>query len=131
MSYLSDPSNVFGDLMADAWPYEYQAELLVTNLCGGVPSDPNIAEGWIKSRLGVTNEAELKRITAQIMLERAVSPEEAVAEVNKLKHTNGFKRDPQRGIYIEGRQVKAAFKEAVSVAVAGRIFVTRKRGRAG
>lgn len=41
-----------------------------------------------------------------------------MAVVDAERHVNGFKRD-EEGLFIEGRQLKAAIKEAASVAVAG------------
>ena len=49
------------------------------------------------------------------MVERGITADEAAEQVDKLKHLNGFKRN-DHGLYIEGRQLKAAIKEAAGVA---------------
>lgn len=97
-----------------AWPHRYTATITVKNLAGGTPSDPRVAEGFLRTKL--TDKDDLIRdLVAQTMVERGITADEAVTEVDKLKHLNGFKRN-QHGLYIEGRQLKAAIKEAAGVA---------------
>lgn len=97
-----------------AWPHRYNATISVKNLAGGTPSDPRVAEGFLKSKLGDKDDL-IRDLVAQTMVERGITAEEAVTEVDKLKHLNGFKRN-EHGLYIEGRQLKAAIKEAAGVA---------------
>jgi hypothetical protein len=97
-----------------AWPHRYTATITVTNLAGGVPTDPRVAEGWLRTKLA-DKEDLIQDLVAQTMVERGITADEAVMEVDKLKHLNGFKRN-QHGLYIEGRQLKAAIKEAAGVA---------------
>lgn len=98
-----------------AWPHRYAATITVTNLAGGVPSDPNVAEGWLRTKLAKKDDL-IRDMVMQTMVERGITDvEEAAAEVDKLKHLNGFKRN-EHGLYIEGRQLKAAIKEAAGVA---------------
>lgn len=110
-------AGVFASFRPVVYKYRYAATLRVNTICGGIPSDPNVAESWIKTRLGLegTDEALGEAVT-KTMAERAIPADQAAAEVAALKHLNGFKRD-ENGLYIEGRQVKAAIKEAVSVTV--------------
>lgn len=110
--------NIFSDAQrAKAWPFEYRGTMVVSNLAGGVPTDENVAKGWIKSKLVGSTDEQIQEMVAKTMLERGVSAEEAADIVNEFKNLNGFKRD-ENGLYIEGRQLKAAVKEAVSIAVA-------------
>lgn len=112
------PTSVFEHLRTKAWPYQFRGSLQVRNIAGGVPSDPRVAEGWLRSKVEASDNI-IREMVAQVMADRQVTLEEATAEVDKLKHLNGFKRDPDtKGLYIEGRQLKAALKEAASVAVA-------------
>lgn len=97
-----------------AWPHRYNATITVTNLAGGVPSDPNIAKGWLGTKLADKDDL-IRDLVAQTMVERGITADEAAEEVDKLKHLNGFKRN-EHGLYIEGRQLKAAIKEAAGVA---------------
>lgn len=97
-----------------AWPHRYAATITVTNLAGGVPKDPKVAEGWIKTYLA-PKEDLVQDLVAQTMVELGIAADEATEVVNNLKHTNGFKRN-EHGLYIEGRQLKAAIKEAAGVA---------------
>ncbi|HEX5523644.1 MAG TPA: hypothetical protein VFX53_09365 [Pedococcus sp.] len=74
-----------------------------------------MAEGWLKGKLGIDRDDLIREEVAKIMLERGVSAEEATAEVSTNKHLNGFKRTESGELYIEGRQIKAAIKEAANV----------------
>jgi hypothetical protein len=102
----------------EAWPHRYRGEITVRNLAGGTPSDPNIAESWLKTKLTGSRDDLIREKVAEIMVERNITAEQATQEADKLKHLNGFKRTSAGQLYIEGRQLKAAVKEAVSVAVA-------------
>jgi hypothetical protein len=119
--------SVFADWRTKSYPFTFQGELLVGTLVGGVPSDKDIARGWIESSMKdkESNQQRIQELVAQTMVERNVTQAEAVEIVNDLKNLNGFKKDPERGLFIDGRQLKAALKEAVSVAVAaGKLEMT-------
>lgn len=125
---------VFDDYQGRSYPWTFKGRLHVPQLVGGIPFDPNIAKGWIETALkGKDNsEARIQELIAATMVELNVPLEQAIDEVNKRKNLNGFKRErcpdcPPTGalcdsgkhpLYWEGRCLKAALKEAVSVAVA-------------
>jgi hypothetical protein len=126
--------SAFDSFRKDAYPFQYKGRLSVAHLVGGVPSDPKVAEGWIRTKMGVTAEVELQKFVAQTVLERGVSTEEAVQIANTMKNLNGFKRGEQASdhpgeLFIEGRQLKAALKEAISVAIAANKLTARGWGK--
>lgn len=108
--------SVFAKFNKTSWPYRFTGSLLVGTIAGGTPTDQKVAEGWLKTKLGAKDDL-LREMVAETMAERGVTADEAAAIVDTNKHLNGFKRD-EDGLYIEGRQLKAALKEAASVAVA-------------
>jgi len=121
--------NVFADLQDRVYPFKYAGELQIEQVMGGTPSDPKVAEGWLKSRMGIDKDELLQEKVAEVMAARQLSEAEALDEVAKLKHLNGFKRERcsscpedalcatgKHQLYIEGRHLKAAIKEAASVA---------------
>jgi len=112
--------SVFSSQFEEAFPFRFNGTLHLDVIAGGVPSDPNVAEGWLRKKLGVSDEATIQKMVAETMVERGITAEEAASEVSKHRHLNGFKRDPDRGgeLYVEGRQLKAGLKEAVSIAIA-------------
>ena len=110
-------SSVFASLKWKAYPYHFAGTVHVDILLGGVPSDEKVVENWLKAKLVPDNDEALRKVVAETMLERNVTADEAVKIVADLKTLNGFKSD-DKGLYYEGRQLKAALKEAVSVAVA-------------
>lgn len=151
--------NPFEQFQAKAWPFWYEGELIVDQICGGVPANPNTAESWIRAKLKDTrSEGEIRDLVAQTKAEirqtnlvagRESADGQAVAEgstlvavetaiedltdqeltdlaiskaAKDLAGLNQFKRTPEGVLYIEGRQLKAALREAVSVAAnAGKI----------
>lgn len=108
--------SVFADYRAEMFPYRFSGQLLVGTIAGGTPTDPNVAESWIRTKLGATDDL-VRQMVAEAMVDRGVTADEAAEQVAMIKHLNGFRRDEQ-GLYIEGRQLKAALKEAASCAVA-------------
>jgi hypothetical protein len=78
-------------------------------LIGGVPSDPKLIEGWVKANMPDATEEERAKLAAKTLAELP----EVVAEKSAGMHTT-FKRD-NVGLYIEGRQLKALFKEASNI----------------
>jgi len=118
-STVEAPVSVFESLRDQAWPIEVKGEIHVHNLAGGVPSDPKVAEGWLKTKLTNNRDDLVREMVADTMAARGVDANAAAKIVDEMKHTNGFKRDDDTGqLYIEGRQFKAALKEAVSIAAA-------------
>lgn len=107
-------TSVFASYADKAWPHRFHGAIRVHNLAGGVPTDPNVAEGWLRTKLADKDDL-IREAVAQTMVERGVTADEAAKLVDTSKHLNGFKRDDQ-GLYIEGRQLKAAIKEAAAVA---------------
>jgi hypothetical protein len=135
------PQGVFDQYQGISYPWKFRGRLHIPQLVGGIPFNPNIAKGWIETALkGKENSEErIREMIAETMVELGVSKDEAVEEVNRRKNLNGFKRErcrncPDTGafcvegehpLYWEGRCLKAAIKEAVSVAVsAGKLEMT-------
>ena len=117
---------------ANIWNY-YRVTLGFWNqLMGCVPKDPKIIEGWLRTKGIVSNDKDLKQtlmntmaelgheVTGDMTHEELMALNEgSAASVAAVKNTNGFKIDPEHGLYIEGRQVKAAFKESTNIAWGG------------
>lgn len=110
-----------------AYAHEYAGTIHVATIVGGTPTDPKVAESWLKTKLADKDDL-IREQVAEVMLERGVTAEEAAELVNIAKHLNGFKRD-EHGLYIEGRQLKAAIKEAACVAVAAEKLPARGWGK--
>jgi hypothetical protein len=107
--------SVFSKYEEKAYPYRFEGSLHVPVIVGGIPSDPKVAEGWLRSKLQASDDM-IRQAVAATMIERDLTADDAMKIVDEQKHLNGFKRD-KNGLYIEGRQLKAALKEAGSVAV--------------
>lgn len=112
---LARPASAFAKFERKAWQHRFHGAMTIGTIAGGVPTDPKVAEGWLRTKLGTTDDL-IREQVAEVMADRGVTADEATAIVNDMKHLNGFKRDDE-GLYIEGRQLKAALKEAASVAV--------------
>lgn len=114
---MAAPTSAFAKYQNQAWPHKFVGAMHVGRIAGGVPTDPKVAEHWIRTKLGASTDDLIRAQVAETMVERGVTAEQAVELVDATKHLNGFKRD-ELGLYIEGRQLKAAIKEAASVAAA-------------
>lgn len=120
--------SVFEKYRAEMFPYRFAGQLHVGVIAGGTPTDPKVAEGWLRTKLGIDKDDLIREKVAEVMVERGVTADEATKLVDAEKHLNGFKRD-ENGLYIEGRQLKAALKEAASIAVAAGKLNSRGWGR--
>jgi hypothetical protein len=117
--YEPEPKiSAFARYERKAWPHTYTATIDLYNIAGGIPSNPKIAEDWIRKQLGAPSEEIVRAQVAETMKERGIDADAAAAEVARNKTLNGFKRHSDKGLFIEGRQLKAAIKEAVGIAVA-------------
>lgn len=117
----------------------YEVELAFTGrLIGGIPKDPAVIESWIRSKAGITDTEEIRRMVLRTIaeLDPDISPEElnsmtyeqALAASEKLaasKNTVGFKQDAN-GLYIEQRNFKACLKENCSIAYRDEKWLQRK-----
>lgn len=108
-------------------------------IMGGTPKDPKVIEGWIKTKIGLEDGAELRALVARTMIEmghdlsEGATPEEldaAIAATVADKSTNGFKRD-EEGLYIESRTVKAMLKENVNILFGAQKFGPTRKGAKG
>jgi hypothetical protein len=120
--------SAFDGYRSAAWPHQYGAVIRVRTIAGGIPTDPKVAEGWLRTKLAGPEEL-IQDAVAQAMVDRGITLDEAVTAVGDLRHLNGFKRDAD-GLYIEGRQVKACIKEAASIAgAAGKLPIGKAWGK--
>jgi hypothetical protein len=123
------PVSVFAKYHRKYYPYLYNATISVQNIAGGVPSDPKVAEGWLRSKVKLNDEV-IREAVAATMLERNIDRDAAIEIVNANKSLNGFRRDA-KGLYIPGHYVKACIKEAVSIAVNAGNLPSRGWGTTG
>lgn len=117
--------SVFAADHSKIWQYRYRCTLEVSHHSGGVPNDPKIIQGWLKTRLfgKEGRDSELAALVARTAVDRGIDldadPDAAIAatdlNVNGFKHSNG-------GLVFEGRCVKAAIKEYFSIALGGGHF---------
>lgn len=105
-------------------------------LMGGVPKNPKIIEGWLRSKAGIEQEEEIRRATLRTLLELGadVTPDMTFEELERAsealaaqRQTNGFKIDDQ-GVYVESRAVKAMLKESINILYAGDRWGKTKKG---
>lgn len=131
---ITPPVSAFADLQKTIYKHEYEGHLYVHRLMGGIPRDPKVAEGWIQSKMGDKDEQMkadvLDRVREQISEaggsgngggNGGVATEEmveaAIRAVDENRHLTGFHRSQDGELYVEGRQLKAAIKEAALVAL--------------
>jgi hypothetical protein len=161
---MPEYKSVFEPDRSKVWSHVFDCQLHVADLTGGYPLNPDVIEGWLKSKItenddllqaaiaesmaastetlaamGRRTAAETKALKGRAdplkieALEGEVLPpvsvDQAIAVLARSKSLKGFKRDEQ-GLYVEGRQVKAMLKEAMSIAVQGGHVEERGWGKA-
>lgn len=130
--------SVFAKYQDKVYQHRYNVELSVGNLHGGVPTDPKVAEAWIKTKLPELDKDSLvAELVAKTMAERGMDPtqklttaelDEVVAESVKARQLSGFYRTPEGELAIRGRHVKAMVKEAANIAYAKDRWGPTKKG---
>lgn len=114
--------SVFDEWRSKIYKARFEATLVVHELHGGVPMNPNVAKKWLEVSLA-GSEAHLvtlkEQIVEEIGLDDGLTDEELLEEMTRRNNLNGFKRTETGELYIEGRQVKAMLKEAANIAIAG------------
>lgn len=118
-------SDIFGKAAEQTYT-RYRVGLQFKHLIvGGIPSDKSVIEGWIRSRMDL-GDAAIAELVSQTAAERGVmTPDEAIEAVmasDLAPSVNGFKRDENGQLCIEGRIVKAALKEWTNSAYPGTKF---------
>lgn len=118
-------SDIFGKAAEKIYT-SYRATLRFKHLIvGGIPSDKSVIEGWIRSRMDL-GDAAIAELVEQTATERGVlTPDEAIEAVmasDLAPSVNGFKRNDNGELCIEGRIVKAALKEWMNSAYPGTKF---------
>ena len=106
------------EFAAGGYPFKYDVTMWFDTIAGGIPSNPQVAEAWIRSKgigLADLRDELVVEEVAKVMTERGLPEAEAVEEVAMRRLLNGFKRD-ENGLYVEGRQLKACLREAGSIA---------------
>lgn len=126
------PESVFAKAKAHLWKYNYAVSFAITDFVAGLPSNPRVAEGWLRMRLQ-GNDVALRVMVEQTMAETGTGFDESVEKTisNLGNLLTVFKR--QNGnLVFDGKNVKAAIKEAYMVALAAGHFGEKKKwGKTG
>ena len=69
--------SVFASYRDTMFPYRFAGQLTVGCIAGGTPTDPKVAEGWLRTKTTAKDDI-LRDLVAQTVLERGVSAEEAL-----------------------------------------------------
>lgn len=114
-------TSVFAKYQAQNYPYQYKGTLHIDSIAGGVPMDPNVYEGYLRRKLAPGgSDAAIATEVMTMMMENGMSRDEAI-EAYAGKGITGFRQD-EKGLWYPGANLKAAIREAASIAAAeGRI----------
>jgi len=90
--------SVFAAHRQKIYQYRYAVQLHVHKLVGGTPTDPNVAEGWIRTKMGLTSEEAVTAAVEEVMAAAAkagknLTAEQAMDEVARRRNLSGFKRN--------------------------------------
>jgi len=120
------PESAFAKYERKIHPYRYVGQLHVGCIAAGTPTNPKVIEGYLRAKMASKDEILAAQVL-ETMMDLGVDEATAIEKVSKHKALNRFKRD-ERGLYVEGRCLKAAIKEAAMVAVAAGNLPSRSWG---
>lgn len=111
MSMKQTGKDLFAEFKKDDWaPFvRYRVHLKIGTIVGGTPKNKQLIEAWVNAKnkeLGAQEREELANATEEEM-------GDLQAKIGDDKGT-GFRKD-DRGLFIEGRHVKAMLKENANV----------------
>jgi hypothetical protein len=98
------PPSVFQQTSDDLFSFRYEVEIVVGTLVGGTPTNAHVAEGWIRTKMGLTTEELIQAEVERVMEARGVTAEEALEKVSRDRHLSGFKRDPSTPLSREAQK---------------------------
>lgn len=129
------PAGIF-DNDVDLWTF-YRCKIAFRNrIIGATPRNPKVIQQWIRANAGTTTEEEIRARIVKTMAEtgtevdETLSFEDLVGASERVAHdqSNGFKRHPDHGLYMEGRIVKAMLRESVNILYAGERWGLTSKG---
>jgi hypothetical protein len=95
---LDEIRSVFDSHRKKIYKFRYAVQLHVNKLVGGTPTNPNVTEGWIRTKMGLTSEEAVAAAVEEVMAKRAksgknITAEEAMDQVAQDRNLSGFKRN--------------------------------------
>lgn len=120
-------SDLFADVDASQHVTDYRCRVKLRGLIvGGIPSDPSVIRKWLEARMDLDDQAlqELLDTTVAARDEAmsAADKVDALMKSDQAPSINGFKRTAAGVLYYEGRNLKAALKEASNSAYPGTTY---------
>lgn len=93
------------------WDY-YRLVVKLEDIAGGLPVDPRLIDAWQQARW---DKAKVRPEDPQTVEEAVANSQALVAGLPEEKGWTTFARDHKGHLCLEGRQVKAALKEAANI----------------
>lgn len=99
--------------MALIVPFQRRAVTLKlkTRIVGGIPTESRLIEGWLKKNMPEATEEERASLAATTLAEVP----QRIEEESKAMWTTFKRTETDGALFIESRQIKAAFKEAANI----------------
>jgi len=87
------PRSVFAKLKQKVYSHRYRVRLHVGHLVGGTPTNEKVAEGWIRTKMGLPTDEQIQAAVEETMRARGVTAKVAAEEVARDRNLSGFKRN--------------------------------------
>ncbi len=102
----------FNEFLATSWdPFDlYRVKIHLSNIAGGIPMQGDLISGWVDA----TNKSKTAEDRNRIK-EATIDELGDLAEETASRNGVTFKKDPDHGLYVEGRQIKAMLKESANI----------------
>jgi len=90
---LDEMRSVFANFEQRIYTHRYAVQLHVGKLVGGTPTDPDVAGGWIRTKMGITTDAAVTAAVEEVMAKTpGLTVEAAMDEIASRRNLSGFKR---------------------------------------
>jgi hypothetical protein len=127
---------IFDKYEAHNWPHRYAVQIHLEDIAGGTPGDPKTLDWHLKNRLSDNVvEVEIQELAAEIMAEFDATPDEALNKAieayTSQRGLTRFRRDGERGLYIQFFQIEACIKAAGNIALNAGLLKAQGAKKAG
>ncbi len=132
--------SVFEGARGKIYKHQFRVEYTVGKLVGGCPSDQNVAESWIRTKMGESTEDLIARAIDSALRDKpGMTIDEATQQVTSQKGLTGFKRNygtdvaklVQERAVAGGLPGRAAITQEQAELVFGELYIEGRQIKAG
>lgn len=112
MSMKQAGKDLFAEFQKTNWaPFiSYRVKIRLHDIVGGIPKNGQLIEAWINAR-----NKELSKEARKELADATKADMQLLKDEKGDAHAIGFRSDKEKGLFIEGRQIKSMLKEVGNI----------------